>query len=266
MNKHISNVFCDNCGTETRDDAYLCDDCCDKAARAIGEVPWLDDELDITLAKIKAAGDAGPASAETALPLNLAASAKRATLRHALVMAVRFCDEEGVRHRCPNNDLPQDNIQAMSRWMLWRIDGLALNDMGPQVIADVVSAIRAAKRVIDKPPERSYAGPCPECKRDLYHRPDAVQVSCSGCGQRWNVGEVKAWMQRRLDLHLADRLVTTAEAKTLLGRYGLGMDTKTIEKWIERGRLTAHGEKPRMFRWDDVRVLAAQHHATNRSA
>lgn len=278
---------CENCDKATRDDAHLCDDCGDRAARWIGEIPWLDEELETTIGKIRgvaydglgggpgherAERDKGEAkdrlmagAHEIALPINIHASKKRDELRHALVMAVRFCDEEGVRHRCPDNDLPDDNLIAMSRWLLWRVDGLTLNDMGPQVLADVVNAARACKRAIDTPPERRYAGPCPECKRDLYHRPDAVEVNCSGCGQRWNVAEMGAWMRQRLDEHLADRLVTVREGCTLLGRYGITVPLDTIESWKRRGRLTERGENPRVYRWDDLRDLAIEH-ATRRGA
>lgn len=255
---------CD-CGKETRDEAYACDDCTEETAKALGQVVWIDAELETTIGKVKAAGDAGPASAETALPINVAASAKRTALRHALVMAVRFCSEEGVRHRCEDNDLPDDNLIAMSRWLLWRVDGLALVDMGPGFMRDLIGAVRGAEQIIDLPPDRRYAGPCPECKRDLYHRPDAAQVSCSRCGQRWNVAEVVAWMQARLDEYLADRLVTVKEARTLLGRCGLNVPANTIESWNRRGRLAEHGDNPRVYRWDDLRDLAIEH-ATRKGA
>jgi ribosomal protein L37AE/L43A len=257
---------CD-CGKQTRDDAYACDDCADRAARRLGEVAWLDAELETTITKQRAAASGGTPSAEKALVFHVAASAKRDALRHALVMAVRFCDEEGVRHQCPDNDLPPDAIVAMSRWLLWRIDGLALNDMGPEFLADIVNAVTACKRIIDCPPERRYAGPCPECSRDLYHRPDATQVTCSGCGSVYNIAEVNAWMTQRLEAHLADRLVTAHEGSTYLGRLGIEVGKRTIDKWFDRGALNeagqtapdAAGKVRRLFRWDDVRTLATRH-------
>lgn len=252
---------CD-CGKQTRDDAYACDDCADRAARKLGEVVWLDAELETTITKQRAAASGGTPSAEKALIFHVAASAKRDALRHALVMAVRFCAEEGVRHQCPDDDLPPDTIIAMSRWLLWRIDGLALNDMGPEFLADIVNAVTACKRIIDCPPERRYAGPCPECSRDLYHRPDAIDVKCVYCGESWDITEVQTWIRERLKEHLADRLVTAHEGSTLLSRYGLEVPVDTIKKWNQRGRVSevAHDAKgKRLYRFDDLLTLATRH-------
>lgn len=258
-------MTCD-CGKTTRDDAWTCDDCADRTARRLGEVPWVVGQLEITITKQRAASSGGTPSAEQALLFHEAASRKQDALRHALVMAVRFCDEEGIRHQSPSDDFPADDLLAMARWLLWRVDGLTLNDMGGEILADIANAVTACKRIIDSPPERKYAGPCPECSRDLYHRPDAKQVECRGCGSRWDVAEVREWMQARLDEHMADRLVTAHEGSTLLSRYGIEVGKRTIDKWIDRGKITeagrtqpdGTGKTRRLFRWDDVLKLAVR--------
>jgi hypothetical protein len=250
------------CGKPTRDDAYICDDDLDSFARLLGEVPWIDDEIDTTIAKLRAATSGGSASAETALPYNAEASKRAGALRTALVTLVKFCDEEGVRSSDPSDGLPANTVVAMSRWLMWRVDGLAFNDMAEEFIADASAAIRDCQRIIDLPPERAYAGPCPECKRDLYHRPTAAQVKCPGCGQRWDVGEVNAWMQDRIREHMEDRLVTSREGATLLSRFGLETGQRTIDKWHERGKVSEAGHDAkgrRLFRWDELLTLAARH-------
>lgn len=256
------------CGRPTRDDAYRCDDCGDTFANVLGEMPWLDDELATTITKQRASSfHDGGQSAEKPLIYNQAAVDKRDALRNALVTAVRFCIEEGVRHSSPEADWPADDLPAMSRWLLWRVDGLALNDMGHEIAEAIVDAAEACRHVIDTPPERRYAGPCPECSRDLYHRPDASEVKCAGCGQRFDVGEVNEWMRGRINEHMADRLVTAREGSTLLGRFGLPIEQGTIDKWHERGRLAEAGRTPaeppkvghRLYRWDDLLALAARH-------
>lgn len=264
----MSTTEC-QCGRPTRDDAYVCEDCLDRLARALGDVTWLDAELDTTIAKQKAAGDAGAPSAETALPYDTRASELRTALRHELVMLIRFCDEEGIRSSDPSSRMPdaENTIVAMSRWLLWRVDGLAFNDMAEEFVASVVKAVGDCRRVIDLPPERAYAGPCIECKRDLYHQPSAVDVKCPGCGQVFVVAEVVAWMQDRINEHMADRLVTAREGATLLGRLGIETKQGTIDKWHERkhlaeaGRTTEDDGKAghRLYRWDDLLTLAARH-------
>jgi hypothetical protein len=251
------------CGKPTRDDAYSCDECGDKTARALGDVPWLIDELEVTITKQRAAIDGdGAASAETPLMYHLPAAEKRDALRHSLVTAVRFCVEEGVRNSDPGPEWPEDNMTSMSRWLLWRVDGLALNDMGEEITRGVRDAVRACRHIIDKPPERAYAGPCPECKRDLYHRHDAAEVKCPGCGQRWDVAEVNEWMRERISTHLADRMVTAREGSMLLGRFGLPVEQGTIDKWRERNRVSEAGHNDvghRLYRWNELLTLAARH-------
>jgi ribosomal protein L37AE/L43A len=256
------------CGNPTRDDAYTCDPCGDRLARVLGDMPWLDSELDVTITKQRASAFAdGGQSAEKALIYDAAASAKRDALRTALVTAVRFCAEEGVRNQDPSDEPPADTLVAMSRWLLWRVDGLALNDMGHEFGQAIIDAARDCRRTIDAPPDRAYAGPCPECSRDLYHRPDAGEVKCRGCGSSWNVGEVNAWMRGRIEEHMKDRLVTAREGSTLLGRLGLPVGQGTIDKWRERNRITEAGQEPakgerpgaRLYRWDDLLTLAARH-------
>lgn len=259
------------CGKPTRDAAYVCEDCLDRFTRVLNEMPWLDDELATTIGKLQAAAtEGGSQSAEQAVMFNEAAAKRRTRLRHELVMAVRFCTEEGVRHQSPSTDLPADTIPAMARWLLWRTDGLAFNDMGGEFVKAITDAARSCRKIIDSPPERRYAGPCPECGRDLYHRPAAAEVACAGCGSRWDVGEVSDWMRHRINEHLADRMVTEAEGSTLLGRFGLETPRRRIAKWHEHGKLAEAGRTQpdartgktrRLYRWADLLVLATHHAA-----
>lgn len=258
----MTETTCTRCTRPTRDAAYVCDDCLDGFAKALGDITWLDDELDTTIGKQRGATSGGTPSAEKPLPINVPASEARDRLRHELVMLVRFCSEEGVRASDPSDDLPENTIVALSRWLLWRVDGLAFNDMAAQFIDDVSAAVQKCQRIIDLPPERSYAGPCPECKRDLYHRPAATDVKCPGCGQTYDVGEVVTWMQERIKDHMTDRLVTAREGSTLLSRFGLETGQRTIDKWCERGKVTSTGHDAkghRLFRWEDLLALAARH-------
>lgn len=265
------------CGRPTRDDAYVCDTCLDNLSRDLGDIPWLATELDTTLTgeRSPVAQDGGRSAkcsckdeddkcSHGLVPFNVAASDASRNLKHELVMLVRFCLEEGVRSR-GGDDMPADDLVSLSRWLMWRTDGLAFVDMAPEFVRSVRAAVTTCRRVVDLPPERSYAGPCPECKRDLYHRPDAAEVKCSECGTTWDVGEVVAWMRDRITEHMADRLVTAREGSTLLSRYGIEVGQGTIDKWHNRGLIVHAGHEqragkdgPRLYRWDELLTLAAR--------
>lgn len=249
------------CGRPTRDDAYVCETDLDDFAKVLGDVTWLDDELETSITKAHGVdySAATVSGNETPMIFNVAASEARDGLRHELALLVRFCSEEGVRASDPSDNLPDDNIIAMSRWLLWRVDGLAFNDMADEFITAVTSAVVKCERIIDRPPERKYAGPCSECKRDLYHRPGVQEVSCAGCGTRWNLAEVEAWMRGQVEEHMEGKLVTVQEGATLLNRLGIETPVRAIYAWAADGRLAETGidaKKRRLYRWDDLVPLA----------
>lgn len=248
------------CGKPTRDDAYVCEDCLSDLAKALGDIPWLVEQLDITLTKSRGVDYSAmgtSASAETPLPIDQRAFEANTVLRHALVMWIRFCEEEEIRHQSATNDLPADNLTAMSRWLLWRVDGLGLNDLGSDAVSEVTRAVGRCRMVIDRAPEHRYAGPC-ECGRDLYAKPGAKDAKCPGCEREYDVDELVEWMRAGV----SGRLVTAHEGATLLGRFDLPTAQDTIGKWHQRKRIVDHGSNAaghRLYLIDDLMTLAAQH-------
>ncbi len=270
-----------NCGKPTRNDAYTCDDCLSKLARALGEVPWLLDQLEVSMTKIRgvdytAMGESKSdqnyakrdvdddgdkkADAATRLPYNDRASDAARNLRHVLTTWARFCEEDGVRHQSPMDGLPepddgdQVSTQALSRWLLWRVDGLGLVDLGSEVVSDVTRAVGRCRGAIDGPVDKVYGGPC-DCGRDLYGKVNAAIFVCQGCGRDFPVEQRHAEMWAEA----FERLFTATEASTLLGLYGSPTPRNTIVKWHERGRVLAHGTDEAnhpLYRLDELAALA----------
>lgn len=88
------------CGRPTRDAAYGCDDCGDSLARALGEVPWLTEELEVTISRQKGVdyrGVGGSGSTERALPVVWGASEARAHLKALLVSWALYAHQEKIR-------------------------------------------------------------------------------------------------------------------------------------------------------------------------
>jgi hypothetical protein len=71
-----------------------------------------------------------------------------------LVSWVRFCAEERVRNSSPHRGLPDDTLTEISKWLLWRVDGLALLDIGPEAVDEITAAVAACHRLIDRPADR----------------------------------------------------------------------------------------------------------------
>lgn len=245
------------CGRPTRDGAFVCDDDLDKLGALLGDMAWLDEELAITIGKQRGLPtEGGSASAETAMPFHVAAAEIRDNLRNTLVGWVRVCAEEGVRSSDPSDRLPADTLTAISRWLLWRVDGLAFHEAGYEACDEMTYAITQAMRAIDRAPERQYVGPC-ACGRDLYRKPGAKVARCRSCEAEYDADA----LTNSLRAQIMGRLVTAREGATLLSRFDLATAQGTIDKWHERKRITArgHDEKGRrLYLFDELLTLAAQ--------
>lgn len=245
------------CGKPTRDGAYVCDSDLDDLARALGDVAWLDEELPITIGRQRGLPTEGSAaSAEKPLPYNIAAATVRDDLRNTLVGWVRVCAEEQVRSSDPRAGLPDDTLTAISRWLLWRVDGLAFHEAGHEACDEIVFAVTAAMRAIDRPAERQYVGPC-QCGRDLYRKPGAAVARCRACEAEYDAEA----LTNALRDQVMGRLVTAREGATLLSRFDLSTKQGTIDTWCERGRIVPRGHDPkgrRLYLFDELVTLAAQ--------
>jgi hypothetical protein len=161
----------------TRDEAYFCEDCGRSLSVALGDVPWLVEEMETSATRAKGVDyrtKGGTRSSDKPLPFNQALSDAGAHLRATLVSWVRFCADERVRNSSTSQAIPEDNLPAISRYLLWRVDGLALLDIGPEAVDEITDAVAKCHRLIDKPADRQYLGPCEECEGGrLYARPGA---------------------------------------------------------------------------------------------
>ena len=248
------------CGKPTRDDAYVCEDCLTALAKALGNMTWLDEQLEVTLTKQRATpteGDPPTVSRNLPLPYHPHAANALHHLRATLVSWVRFCQDKQVRSRGEHIEDPANTLPAMSRWLLWHVDGLGLHDLGPTAVDEIIEAEARAMRVIDRPAERKYVGPC-ECGRDLYAKPGAKEATCVGCEGVYQVAEYDEWMQERIK----DHLVTAKEGSALLGRFGLETKRDTIDKWHKRGLVVSKGhsaEGHRLYVLNDLISVASRH-------
>ncbi len=263
------------CGRPTRDHAYACETCGDELARALGDCSWLDEQMEVTITRQQGidyrrlgGGKGGKKDAERPLPGNWTASEARTHLRALLVSWVLFCNAESVRSSDPANGLPTDAIVPMSRWLLWRVDGLMLNDIAPEVVDEIVSAVAHCHRLIDKHPERQYLGPCSACPEGrLYSRPSASVAICQSCDATVNAEVVRKHLLEELD----DRLCTAAEIARLSTYLGLKADREQVRKrinaWHKRGRISSESmfDEP-AFRFGDVyAMLAASEYAAKKA-
>jgi hypothetical protein len=224
------------CGKPTSEAAYICGDCKEELWRAIGDAPTLSGELEVTLTRQARMTDGGVrAATEAPLPYDTAASELLHAIRAELVALARLCVDHDVASRGGPLDWPADTVEAMSSWLLWRIDGIA----GQPWAADAMRLAQLTSRaeyVIDRPPEKTFAGPCGDCGRDLYAQHGAVIVTCT-CGEQYDLAERRAWLLRVVD----DRLATAVEIARALTSLDVPVTAERIRQWSHRDRLVSSG-------------------------
>lgn len=229
------------CGKPTRDAAYVCDDCSRSLSVALGEIPWLEAELEVSISRqrgvdYRALGGTG--GAEKPSPVHWSASEARGHLRGVLVAWVRFCAEEKVRNASPHHGIPEDTLTAVSRWLMWRVDGLGLLDIGPEAVDEITSAVAHCHRHVDRPADRQYLGDCDACPEGrLYARHGGTWARCNACGDTVDAAQLRTKLLDELD----DRLCTAAEIARLSTYLGLKADRdqvrNRINQWHKRGRI-----------------------------
>lgn len=255
------------CGTTTRDDATLCDKHAGELTQALAEIPFLVQELEITMARAKS--NSAPSGTSGGLHYDQKAGDALRVLRSCLVGWVRFCDEEHVRHQSPVDGLPADNLPAISRWLMWRVDGLTFHELGGDAWEEITDVCAEARRVaFRKALPRVYLGACTriidevECGHAVYAAKDAETGKCVGtdCRMEYPVGD----SQQRLEAALDSRLCTAAEIAKLSTYLGLSAGRERVRKqinaWHKHKRIVSHatteGGDP-MFLYGEVRVMLA---------
>ncbi|PKW15946.1 hypothetical protein A8926_3728 [Saccharopolyspora spinosa] len=177
-----------------------------------------------------------------------------------------------VHERNPHLLPPAGSTAAAVAWLVGLPNLLALHPAADELHDEITSVVARVRQVIDRPPDRIYAGPCDaqvegeRCTDHLYARPGSHTARCATCGTEHDVDERRRWM---ID-YAADLRVTATVA---LGWTRLLLD-KTIprgtwDSWVSRGRIVPHGTdasgRP-VFRFGDVRDLALAHVSKPRHA
>lgn len=245
------------CGQQASESAYLCSECSDKLWRVLSDVPALIVELDVTLGRQRRS-DAQAASSEVAMPYSIAASNALHALRAELVGMVRMCIDDRVPSVDYRERHPGDTCASMSAWLLWRIDGISAQPWAVDVLQQLSRAAAHAFVAIDRPPSRTFAGPCDECGRDLYAVPGRSVITCRPCGLTYDLAARRESLLRAVD----DQLATATEISRALTSLEMPVTNERIRQWRHRERIEQRGHDKRgvpLYRVGDIVALLIEH-------
>jgi hypothetical protein len=261
---------CRICRAPARDQAYYCDPCRDKLDRALGDITWVSEEIDISITRQKGSNiNGGSRSAETPLPWHDKASEAGRHLHDILVSWVKFCTDETVRGA--PNWIPRDNLPSLSRWLLHCTHGLSLHEIGPDAYEEITKAVSDCERIIFwKRRNRIYLGPCRRpvvdeeggtvveaCPGEVYAEEGQPVGNCDSCGQ----GVTVVVRQAELNDELDRRLCTAAELARICVFLGLDVPRNAVRKkvhyWHRHKLIDSPATAPNgdpMFRYGEVRM------------
>jgi hypothetical protein len=267
------------CSRPIHDTATVCPHCGYLLDAALAEVVayrGLAYDLDVALAKqarLGSSSTAAPAPVEpqakgagtlkpSPLPYHAGASNASTRLRTALSVWANVIAKETDAFAPPaKNEIL--TLAEIATWLRPRVGWLRYHEAGQEAVDGICDAVSAAWRVVDRPRERLYAGPC-DCGADLYARLDAEYVTCRAEAHEdgplaWPVEERRRWLLRSAE----DVLATTTEISRALTRYAQPVTPSAIRGYVARKRLFVKGERMEngravpLYRLGDVLAIVA---------
>lgn len=242
----------ERCGAALASGQEICRGCTNRARLDLREVPALLVELDLALSRQTrmAAGDGMTRCARQDCPhevdepgcvagVTLDLDTRASEARLALVLCLhgwaRVWDEETPpttvtftgRPYSPERDRALSSTAGQAG-LLYAVPDLGSRPWAADLAREVRDAVEEGWRAVDRPPDTTVVGRCPECGRTLYGAEGAVTVRCRNCGTTCNRVEV-----REASIAESRILVTAAQMGT-----ALGIDPARVRQWRARGLLT----------------------------
>jgi excisionase family DNA binding protein len=162
--------------------------------------------------------------------------------------------------------------EQLARQLLANLDQLADEPTMPRLAGDIAAAAARAHRVIERPEDHIYLGPCLDCGADIYGlrvaaEDDDAKVVCRapGCGYSSHMAE-----HRRAQLDAGEsRMLTEDELVGAITQVGEVVTRKQIRRWVKHdGVVRDLRQVPRLvlgelsvievevYRLGDIRTLA----------
>lgn len=223
---------CPPCDRPVRD-GYLCFACTRTLADTIRATPEWADQLTLVLARLTRYAEPVGGRGETPVFFNPAASDQARRLDKALRSTARMVGAVP--------EVTTARLGVVAAWLVAHIDAVRRHPDAGLMEAMVSRAVEQTMALCDRPPELWYAGPCPECGKDLYPSTAEQVVTCP-CGRAWSVDDKRAELLARARDAVRPG-PEIARALSALGDRPVSPDL--LRKWRHKGvlrvrRMTLH--------------------------
>lgn len=225
--------------------AYICRPCVGTLRGLLTDLPGLMDDIDAAIGRqLRFTTRNGTArSAETPLPVNMAASSNAWTARQTILT---YVDEIATIR---GHTIPQ-TWHTIGTYLTDSATWMSRHPDAEEWFGALTYALREARRTVDRPADKVYAGKCGgnnidhnglliECQQALYAHPGAQTVTCPICGTEWPVADRRQHMLNRVqNMHLP----APDLAKAINGLLNETIvQASTIRQWRKRGHINPTG-------------------------
>ncbi len=264
----MSETIC-GCGKPTGSTATLCAACRTTLEIAIVNISAYYVDLDTLKARLVRFGQSGKSNEA---PLGMDArfaklgsgSEVEHDARNTVVAWVRYIEEyvtvaEGplcgrycLHLSCANvrrSRRPRDTIPSMCAYLLRWSDWLRTCPIGDQALDELCDVESRLRRLIDRPADRWYAGPCNavvdgeidiECGETLYAKADFGEVKCRRCEAGYDVKARREWLLEAAEDESAPISVIARAITVLLDdERSEGQLAGRLRQWASRNRIMA---------------------------
>lgn len=235
---------------------FLCRVCSDKLRGDLSAVPWLLEDLEVTITRQDRLSDpSGRGSNERPLPIRLHAMEARRDLNTTLAswamhIAGRLDGLEGDGWTEPR----------LAVFLLRNLNTILTDPAAGQIADEIGYAKGVAMRAIDKPTPKVFVGPCEDCEMDMYAHPSAAEVECKtpDCGAAYPIEARRRWLLGKAEDHLLTAPEMSRALPNLLGR-SVGLDELKGLLRRRRDRIAQHPpvklNGPPLYRVGDIAAM-----------
>lgn len=271
---------CEVCSADVPDGITMCETDAEELLTALYSVPALIDDLRTTFSRqdqMRAPGPSVGKSTEKPLPWNERVpqhlDALNEALRRWAAPVARHLRLDALPHiphtRDPKDParIPQVATEALLAARLLSDSWKTVRTLvgAGEAHAELLDAIRSARRAIDRPVERLYLGVCSSpleeggrCEADLYAFPRRATVTCRSCVAEHDVAVRREVLREAMAEHLEWTTGTAAEVAGWLRMAGVDVGTSTVRRWAAQKRMTVAGQNHRgypLYRVGEVREV-----------
>lgn len=197
--------------------------CAGRLTATVADLPEIMSCLDDAIGKRLRTGQSSAYTGQPC-PVNLGILDKAHTERQRLLIAMDYLkqalnlpDQPSWVSVKTSLTLCADKVCRLTQTGPTDTEGNQWPTLGEYIYQQINYSIAQITRLIDRAPQRQYAGPCPTCGHDTTTQRGTTTAECPVCGTTWDADEARRKMLSTLANIPCTTYIQLANALTVLG-------------------------------------------------